>query len=324
MSERTMEKARQVVYRLSEWYFAEGGDNDPDSPIDREDLDALHDLVRTAEATAEMERRQAGAYADVAAVVRRELEAPGAGEDVRERVAREVFALDADWRRGYWDQFRRDCPRQAQAYYDTADRILGLCRAPRGEGEAEPVAWRVEYRRRGDGDARWYHLSTYTNEMDARERAKHAEGAMRVLECRIIPLYAAPAAAILRTPRGEEEAWRAFLDALDEFEAAANLWVDPEGPTAADMERLRQSRQRVIECARALAALRSEAQGDEADALDLIRWAESHHAALEPVAGNIMPPGTYACYAGDADDPYMGPGILGAIRAARRSEGGEA
>ena len=47
MSERTMEKARQVVHRLSEWYFAEGGDNDPDSPIDREDLDALHDLVRT-------------------------------------------------------------------------------------------------------------------------------------------------------------------------------------------------------------------------------------------------------------------------------------
>src|SRR5690606_19578582 len=93
MSERTIEKARQVVHRLSEWYFAGGGDNDPDSPIDREDLDALHDLVRTAEATAEMERRQAGAYADVAAVVRRELEAPGAGEDVRERVAREVFAL---------------------------------------------------------------------------------------------------------------------------------------------------------------------------------------------------------------------------------------
>src|SRR5690606_3929895 len=108
MSERTMEKARQVVHRLSEWYFAEGGDNDPDSPIDREDLDALHDLVRTAEATAEMERRQAGAYADVAAVVRRELEAPGAGEDVRERVAREVFRLDAAWRRGSVDQFRRD------------------------------------------------------------------------------------------------------------------------------------------------------------------------------------------------------------------------
>lgn len=46
MSERTMEKARTVVHRLSEWYFAEGGDNDPDSPIDREDLDALHELVR--------------------------------------------------------------------------------------------------------------------------------------------------------------------------------------------------------------------------------------------------------------------------------------
>lgn len=111
MSERTMEKARQVVHRLSEWYFAEGGDNDPDSPIDREDLDVLHDLVRT--------------------------------------------------------------------------------------------------------------------------------------------------------PRGEGEAWRAFLDALDEFEAAANLWVDPEGPSAEDMARLDRARQRVIECARALATIRPEAQGEE-------------------------------------------------------------
>lgn len=92
MSERTMEKARQVVHRLSEWYFAEGGDNDPDSPIDREDLDALHDLVRTAEATAEMERRQAGAYAAVAAVVRRELEAPATGEDVRHELVSGVYA----------------------------------------------------------------------------------------------------------------------------------------------------------------------------------------------------------------------------------------
>src|SRR5690606_26043588 len=66
--------------------------------------------------------------------------------------------------------------------------------------------------------------------------------------------------------------------------------------------------------------LRSEAQRGEADALDLIRWAEARAVALEPVAGNIMPPGTYACYAGDGDDPYMGPGILGAIRAARRGE----
>src|SRR5690606_18678870 len=64
--------------------------------------------------------------------------------------------------------------------------------------------------------------------------------------------------ALLRTPRGEGEAWCAFLDALDEFEAAA-IWVDPEGPTAADMERLRQSRQRVLECARVLAAPRSDA-----------------------------------------------------------------
>jgi len=197
------------------------------------------------------------------------------------------------------------------------------------------------------------------------------------------------AAALLLTPRGDEEAWRAFLDALDEFESAANLWVDPEGPTAEDMERLDRARQRVIECGRALAGLRSEARGEEdvgevcdlcgemfdpselgtvigplgqddgvprwyrcprcaraydagyqqgqrdprgdeiadptairsdADALDLIRWAEARAVALEPVAGNIMPPGTYACYAGDAGEPYMGPGILGAIRAARRGE----
>jgi len=202
------------------------------------------------------------------------------------------------------------------------------------------------------------------------------------------------AAALILTPRGEGEAWRAFLDAVDEFEAAAaSLWADPEGPTAADMERLSQSRERVIECGRALASIRPEAQeeedvgefchlcgeefdpresgtvtgplgqddgvprwyrcprcaraydagyqegqrdprGDEtadptalrsdADALELIRWAEARAVALEPVAGNIMPPGTYACYAGDAGEPYMGPGILGAIRAARRSEGGEA
>lgn len=103
MSERTMEKARQVVHRLSEWYFAEGGDADPDSPIDRADLDALHELVRIAEATAEMERRQAGAYADVAAVVRRELDAPGAGEDVRERVAADADEIWYHWIEGQED-----------------------------------------------------------------------------------------------------------------------------------------------------------------------------------------------------------------------------
>jgi len=68
--------------------------------------------------------------------------------------------------------------------------------------------------------------------------------------------YADRILALLRTPRGEEEAWCAFLDALDEFEAAANLWVDPEGPTAEDMERLERARERVIECGRALAAKR--------------------------------------------------------------------
>src|SRR5690606_11890981 len=55
-----------------------------------------------------------------------------------------------------------------------------------------------------------------------------------------------------------------FLDALDEVEtAAASLWADPEGPTAADMERLDRARQRMIECARALAGLRSDAQEEE-------------------------------------------------------------
>src|SRR5690606_29234745 len=285
MSERTMEKARQVVYRLSEWYFAEGGDNDPDSPIDREDLDALHDLVRTAEATAEMERRQAGAYADVAAVVRRELEAPGAGEDVRERVAREVFALDADWRRGYWDQFRRDCPRQAQAYYDTADRILGLCRAPRGEGEAEPVAWRVEYRRRGDGDARWYHLSTYANEMDARERAKHAEAAMRVLECRIIPLYASPAAALRSEAQGDAEAL--VQEILAELRRARRKYPDNNVMTLALVEEvgelakalIDESRERVREEAIQVAvmAMRVVLDGDRT----LDAWREAK--GLDPL-----------------------------------------
>jgi len=74
-------------------------------------------------------------------------------------------------------------------------------------------------------------------------------------DARIMPLYR----AALRS-EAPGQAWRAFLDALDEFEtAAASLWADPEGPTAADMERLSQSRERVIECARALAGIRSEA-----------------------------------------------------------------
>ena len=173
MSERTMEKARQVVHRLSEGYFAEGGDNDPDSPIDREDLDALHDLVRTAEAS-----------------VRRELEASGAGEDVRELVAREVFALDEDWRREYWLQFRREFTRQAQAYYDTADRILALLRTPRGEWEAEPVAWRVEFRPRGEIE--WQRLGTYDYPDIAEDRALILSSSGR-MECRIVPLYPAEA-----------------------------------------------------------------------------------------------------------------------------------
>ncbi|PZM88551.1 MAG: hypothetical protein DIU79_16680 [Actinobacteria bacterium] len=69
--------------------------------------------------------------------------------------------------------------------------------------------------------------------------------------------------AILSAPRGEEKAWCAFLAAMAEFEAAANLWADPEGPSAEDMARLDRARERVIECARALAALSSEAQGED-------------------------------------------------------------
>jgi hypothetical protein len=60
-----------------------------------------------------------------------------------------------------------------------------------------------------------------------------------------------------------EEAWRAFLAAMAEFEDAANLWADPEGPSAEDMAQLRRARQRVIECARALASIRPEAHGQE-------------------------------------------------------------
>src|SRR5690606_38188508 len=129
--------------------------------------------------------------------------------------------------------------------------------------------------------------------------------------------------AILRTPRGEGEAsglaeciitcmgcgqdFDANDDAQARYHEAACEVVDHEPARVEIARRLRR------------AALRSEAQEGEADALDLIRWAESRHAALEPVVGNIMPPGTYACYVGD-DDPYMGPGILGAIRAASRGE----
>jgi hypothetical protein len=162
--------------------------------------------------------------------------------DVRERVAREVFTLDADWRREYWDQFRRDFPRQAQAYYDTADRILAILPTPRGEGEADEHA---------SCTCEWMHPTLGT--------------------------------------------------------------INPHWPAVLDPECIVHRE----------AARHSEAQGGEADALDMIRWAEARAVALEPVAGNIMPPGTYACYVRDDDDPYMGPGILGAIRAARPSDRSE-
>jgi len=108
--------------------------------------------------------------------------------DVRELVAREVFALDEDWRREYWDQFRRDFPRQAQAYYDTADRIRALFSTPRGEGEVEPVAWRVEFRPRGEIEWQW--LGTYDYPDIAEDRALIVSSSGRI-ECRIVPLYPA-------------------------------------------------------------------------------------------------------------------------------------
>jgi len=153
--------------------------------------------------------------------------------------------------------------------------------------------------------------------------------------------------ALLRTPRGEGEAaamsanlaralaamqaawieWRRGRGADAAMQWIENTLIGPgliPGDDESDAQAFFDRAIAEIENhqIRDAAALRSQAQGDEADALDLIRWAEARAVALEPVAGNIMPPGTYACYAGDAGEPYMGPGILGAIRAARRGEGG--
>ena len=60
-----------------------------------------------------------------------------AGEDVRERVAREVFAWEhgrrgaaAEWIRAQW---QGETPKRRAMYFDLADRILALLRTPRGE-----------------------------------------------------------------------------------------------------------------------------------------------------------------------------------------------
>jgi len=138
--------------------------------------------------------------------------------DVRERVAREVFTLDADWRREYWDQFRRDFPRQAQAYYDTADRILGLFRTPRGEEEAEPVAWRVEFRPRGEIE--WQRLGTYDYPDIAEERALILSRSGR-MECRIVPLYpAVPSSEAQGEDRWEDVVFGPITEAYNEAHAA--------------------------------------------------------------------------------------------------------
>lgn len=44
----THEKARQVLHRMSEWYFGAGGDGSPNPPFDREDLEILRDAVEVA------------------------------------------------------------------------------------------------------------------------------------------------------------------------------------------------------------------------------------------------------------------------------------
>src|SRR5690606_29161065 len=124
------------------------------------------------------------------------------------------------------------------------------------------------------------------------------------------------AEADLRTPRGEGEAaamsanlaralaamqaawieWRRGRGADAAMQWIENTLIGPgliPGDNESDAQAFFDRAIAEIENhqIRDAAALRSDA-----DALELIRWAESRHAALEPVAGNVMPPGTYACY----------------------------
>jgi len=142
---------------------------------------AHEDRARMArvEANAEMERRQAGAYAAVAAVVRRELEAPATGDDVRERVAREC--VEEAERLRYW----------YGEWYARAQRLLreaaALLRAP-----AAPA----------DGSARgalWDEVHEIV--LDAMDEAHGPDGTLENAE-----MYADRILALLRTPRGEGEA----------------------------------------------------------------------------------------------------------------------
>lgn len=41
----TRERAIKALHRLSEWFFAHGGDSSVDKPIYREDIDALHEVI---------------------------------------------------------------------------------------------------------------------------------------------------------------------------------------------------------------------------------------------------------------------------------------
>jgi len=217
--------------------------------------------------------------------------------DVRERVAFEAFAwehgrrgADAEWIRAQW---QGETPKWRAMYFDLADRILAILRrTTRAEEEAWCAFLDALGGFEGEAAAMSASLSRALAAMQAAwiewRRGRGADAAMQWIENTLI----GPGLI----PGDDESDAQAFFDrAIAEIE---NHQI------------------------RDAAALRSQAQGDEADALDLIRWAEARAVALEPVAGNIMPPGTYACYAGDAGEPYMGPGILGAIRAARRGEGG--
>jgi len=75
-------------------------------------------------------------------------------------------------------------------YFNVADRIMAILRTPRGEGEAEPVAWRVEFRPRGEIE--WQRLGTYDYPDIATDRALILSSSGR-MECRIVPLYPAGA-----------------------------------------------------------------------------------------------------------------------------------
>jgi hypothetical protein len=171
----------------------------PDRELLREGLrlveaerQAHEDRARMArvETTAEMERRQAGAYAAVAAVVRRELEAPGAPADVRE-LAREIIrSLDMIARN--YDSYEYGLP--VMTHYDEmVDTVVALLRTPAApaDGSARGVLWD----------------EVYEIVLDAMDEAHGPDGTLENAE-----MYADRILALLRTPRGEGDvkplAWR--------------------------------------------------------------------------------------------------------------------